>query len=105
MYPIDLGDHKRGHEQRGRRFGVMVSVTQDTWSTVTVVPTSTSAQPSSFRPELVLLGRETRLLVDQIRSIDIRYVLGDPMDYLDRTEMAQLDYTLHRYLGLTMGWN
>ena len=51
VYPIDLGDAKRGHEQRGRRLGLVISIEQDAWSTVTVLPTSTSAQASVFRPK------------------------------------------------------
>ncbi len=52
VYPIDLGDAKRGHEQRGRRLGLVIGIEQDAWSTVTVLPTSTSAQASVFRPEV-----------------------------------------------------
>jgi mRNA interferase MazF len=100
VYPVDLGDAKRGHEQRGRRLGVVISIEQDSWSTVTVIPTSTSAQPSVFRPEVVIAGRETRILVDQIRTIDASYVAGDLVDYLTRDDMAQVDHTLSRYLGL-----
>jgi mRNA interferase MazF len=100
VYPIDLGDAKRGHEQRGRRLGVVISIEQDSWSTVTVIPTSTSAQPSVFRPEVVIAGRQTRILVDQIRTIDASYVAGDLLDYLSRDDMAQVEHTLSRYFGL-----
>jgi mRNA interferase MazF len=48
VYPIDLGDAKRGHEQRGRRLGLVISIEQDAWSTVTVLSISTSAQASVF---------------------------------------------------------
>ena len=100
VYPIDLGYAKRGHEQRGRRLGVVISIEQDAWSTVTVLPTSTSAQVSVFRPEVVIAGRETKILIDQIRTIDISYVAGDLVDYLSRDDMAQVDYSLSRYFGL-----
>lgn len=100
VYPIDLGDAKRGHEQRGRRFGLVISIDQKAWSTVTVIPTSTSAQASVFRPEVVIAGRETRLLIDQIRSIDVSYVAGELVDYLSQDDMAQVEYALSRYLGL-----
>src|ERR1700709_93639 len=100
VYPVDLGDAKRGHEQRGRRLGVVISIEQDSWSAVTVIPTSTSAQPSVFRPEVVIAGRETRILVDQIRTIDASYVAGDLVDYLSRDDMAQVEHTLSRYFGL-----
>jgi mRNA interferase MazF len=100
VYPIDLGDTKRGHEQRGRRLGIVISIEQDAWSTVTVLPTSTSAQASVFRPEIVIAGRETKVLIDQIRTIDTSYVVGDLVDYLSRDGMAQVEHSLSRYFGL-----
>jgi mRNA interferase MazF len=100
VYPVDLRDAKRGHEQRGRRLGLVVSIEQNAWSTVTIVPTSTSARPSVFRPEAVIAGRPTRMLVDQIRTIDTTYVLGELVDYLPRDDMAQVEHTLSRYFGL-----
>lgn len=100
VYPIDLGDAKRGHEQRGRRLGLIVSIQQDSWNNVTVIPTSTSAQPSIFRPRLHIAGRDTLVLIDQIRSIDVAYVVGEPVDYLTRDDLEQVEYALTRYLGL-----
>jgi mRNA interferase MazF len=67
---------------------------------VTVIPTSTSAGPSVHRPELEIAGRPTRLLVDQIRSIDIDYVVGDPVDYLTRDQLAGVELALAHYLGV-----
>ncbi|NUQ87155.1 MAG: type II toxin-antitoxin system PemK/MazF family toxin [Glycomyces artemisiae] len=100
VYPIDLGDAKRGHEQRGRRLGLVLSSQHERWSTITIVPTSTSAQRSAFRPEAIVAGRPTRLLVDQIRTIDAQYVVGDLVDFLNREDMEQVEYAVVRYLGL-----
>jgi len=100
VYPVDLGDAKRGHEQRGRRLGLVISIEQNGWSTVTVIPTSTSAQGAVFRPEVVVAGRETRILTDQLRTIDTRHVTGELVDYLSRDDMAQVEHSLSRYLGL-----
>src|SRR5579862_5393978 len=100
VYPVDLGDAKRGHEQRGRRLGVVISIEQNAWSTVTIIPTSTSAQASVFRPEAVIAGRETKILIDQIRTIDVAYVAGELIDYLSRDDMAQVEHSLSRYFGL-----
>ncbi|MGW6724994.1 type II toxin-antitoxin system PemK/MazF family toxin [Nocardia sp. NPDC055029] len=98
IYRIDLGEERRGHELRGRRFGVVLSRTD--WTMVTAVPTSTSAQPSRFRPEIKIDGRTTLLLVDQIRSLDVDYLKGDPVAYLTREELTDLDRAVIRYLGL-----
>ena len=100
VYPVDLGDAKRGHEQRVRRLGLVISIEQNAWSTVTIVPTSTSAQATVFRPEAIIAGRSTRILVDQVRTIDVSYVTGELVDYLSRDDMTQVDHTLSRYFGL-----
>ncbi|WP_332838652.1 type II toxin-antitoxin system PemK/MazF family toxin [Nocardia bovistercoris] len=99
VHKVDLGEAKRGHEQRGRRLGVVVSPSDWLGSTVTIVPTSTSAGGSVFRPLVEINGRETRLLVDQIHTIDTDY-LKDQVDNLTRDAMAELDDTLGRYLGI-----
>lgn len=93
-------DAKRGHEQRGKRLALVLNTQQERWSAVIVVPTSTSAQGSAFRPEAVVAGRTTRLLVDQLRTIDPRYVTGGLVDFLKREDMEQVEYAVVRYLGL-----
>ena len=64
-YRIDLG-RPRGHEQGGKRLGLVVSPSDSPLSVTVVIPTSTSAGPSIHRPQLEIAGRTTRLLVDQI---------------------------------------
>lgn len=66
---------------------------------VSIIPASTGAQPAVFRPEVVA-GRETRILIDQIRTIDAGYVTGELVDCLPRDDMAQVEHSLSRYLGL-----
>jgi mRNA interferase MazF len=99
IYRIDLGRHW-GHEQGGKRLGLVVSPSDSPLSVLTVIPTSTSAGPSIHRPELEVAGQETRLLVDQVRSIDIHYVVGDPVDYLTRDQLVELELALAHYLGV-----
>jgi mRNA interferase MazF len=99
IYEADFGQAKRGFEQRGQRFAVVISRHPAPWSVVLVVPTSTGAQAAIFRPETELLGRQTRLLVDQMRAIDTRY-LGRNVGFLDRVDMAELEHTMGEYLGL-----
>lgn len=100
IYRVDFGAAKRGHEQRGRRYAVVMSPSSMPWNIVTVVPTSTSAQPAVFRPELEVMGSTTRFLVDQIRTVDVSYVHGDPVDYLERDELAEVEHAVVHYLGL-----
>jgi mRNA interferase MazF len=100
VYPVDLGDSKRAHEQRGRRLGLVISIEQNAWSVVTIIPTSTSAQASVFRPEVVIAGQHTKILIDQVRTIDVSYVTGELIDYLSQDDMAQVEHSLSRYFGL-----
>jgi mRNA interferase MazF len=97
---VDLGEAKRGHEQRGKRLGLVLSPTSMPWSVATIVPTSTTAQEAVFRPALDIDGRETRFLVDQIRSIDTDFIIGDPVHYLEREELAEIEHAVASYLGL-----
>lgn len=101
VYRIDLG-RARGHEQSGRRFGVVVSPSRSPLTVVTVVPTSTSARAAIHRPETTIAGTHTRLLVDQIRSIDTDYVVGDPVDFVSGRDMKRLHQALVHYLGLDL---
>ncbi|GAB3296697.1 type II toxin-antitoxin system PemK/MazF family toxin [Epidermidibacterium keratini] len=99
VYRIDL-DQARGHEQRGRRLGLVVSPSDSPLSVITVIPTSTSAQQAIHRPELEIAGQQTRMLVDQVRSIDTDYVIGDPVDYLSADDLAAVELALAHYLGV-----
>ncbi|ANG84487.1 growth inhibitor PemK [Microbacterium aurantiacum] len=98
VYRIDLGK-PRGHEQGGKRLGLVVSPSRSPLSVATVIPASTSAGSSIHRPELEIAGRRTRLLVDQIRSIDVDYVVGDPVAYLTRDQLAEVGLAVAHYLG------
>lgn len=99
VYRIDLG-RPRNHEQGGKRLGLVLSPSDSPLSVVTVVPTSTSAGPSVHRPELEVAGRLTRMLVDQIRSIDVDYIVGEPVDYLTGDQLAEVELALAHYLGV-----
>jgi mRNA interferase MazF len=105
VYRIDLGDPKRGHVQAGKRLGIALSDAPDNWSTVTMVPTSTSAQPAIFRPRLLIAGRWTRALPDHLCTIDVEHVVGDPIDHLSGADMAQVEFAVARFLGLRIELN
>jgi mRNA interferase MazF len=99
VYRVDLGEAKRGQEQRGRRYGLVLSPTSD-WNVATIVPTSTSARPMRFRPALELLGQPVVYLVDQFRSVDTAFIHGDPVHYLGHNELMEIETAAGRYLGL-----
>jgi mRNA interferase MazF len=100
VYRVDLGEARRGHEQRGRRYGLVLSPTDLAWSVATIVPTSTQAQPAVFRPEIELGGVSTRFLVDQLRTIDVQFIDAEPAFVLHREELEDVEVAVTRYLGL-----
>jgi mRNA interferase MazF len=90
----------RGREQRGARYAVVVQADDFLGlSTVLVSPTSTSAQPASFRPTITLEGSETRVLVEQTTVVDPQR-LGRSAGRLDASELGAIDEALLLVLGL-----
>jgi len=90
-----------GHEQQGRRFGVVVQ--SDAFlprSVVLVAPTSTSAKPASFRPEIQIGGTSTRVLVEQVGAVDVNR-LSDLVGHLTPEEQWGVDAALLTVLGLS----
>ncbi len=62
----------RGHEQRGPRYAVVVQADELLGlSTAIVAPTSRSAAPATFRPVIGVAGEATRVLVEQLRAVDL----------------------------------
>jgi mRNA interferase MazF len=68
-------------------------------STAIVAPTSRSAAPASFRPEIDLHGEGTRILVEQLRAIDIER-LGELAGRLTPAEQESVDDALMLILDL-----
>ncbi len=90
-----------GHEQRGKRFGVVVQ--SDAFlprSAVLVAPTSVSAKAASFRPQIEIDGSSNRVLVEQVGAVDINR-LGDLAGHLTPEEQWGIDTALLTVLGLT----
>jgi mRNA interferase MazF len=89
-----------GHEQQGDRFGVVVQADELLpRSVVLVAPTSRSARPASFRPEIELDGVATRVLVEQVGAVD-QQRLGDLAGHLSPEELWGVDEALATVLGL-----
>lgn len=90
----------KGHEQQGRRYAIVVQSSDLTGlSTVVVAPTSSRAQASAFRPAVTVRGRQTRLLVEQLRVVD-RARLATPVGHLAAHEMREVDEALKIFFGL-----
>jgi mRNA interferase MazF len=89
-----------GHEQRGRRYGVIVQADELLpRSVVLVAPTSLSARPASFRPEIELLGETARVLVEQVGAVDAGR-LGELVSHVTPDQQWGIDEALTTVLGL-----
>jgi mRNA interferase MazF len=89
-----------GQEQQGRRYGVIVQANELLpRSVVLVAPTSRSARPASFRPEIELLGELTRVLVEHVGVVDAGR-LGDLVGRVTPEQQWGIDEALMTVLGL-----
>jgi len=83
-----------GHEQQGERFGVVIqSDAMLPRSVVLIAPTSQSAKPATFRPEVQVAGSQTRVLVEQLGAVDIQR-LGRRVGRLTTEELWSVDEAL-----------
>lgn len=91
---------KRGHVQQGRRYAVIVQADDLlALSTVVICPTSRSAFPSSFHPEITLLDQPTQVLCEMVGAADAR-ALGERIGHLALDEMRAVDDALLLVLDL-----
>jgi mRNA interferase MazF len=68
-------------------------------SVILVAPTSRSARPASFRPEIDLLGETTRVLVEQTGAVDAGR-LGELVSKVSPEQQWGIDGALMTVLGL-----
>ncbi|HEX5526444.1 MAG TPA: type II toxin-antitoxin system PemK/MazF family toxin [Solirubrobacterales bacterium] len=99
VYRVRL-PQRGGHEQHGSRYAVLVQADELLGlSTVLVAPTSRSVRAASFRPEVDIAGQRTRVMVEQLRALDVRR-LDDLAGRLDPSEMREVDEALSLVLAL-----
>ena len=99
VYGLRAPRDVRGHEQRSRRYAVVIQSDQLPLSTWLVAPTSTSARPASFRPEVDIGGRLTRVLVEQTAAVDPTR-LGESVGHLAFDELRNVESALRIVLDL-----
>lgn len=99
LYRLRSDKEAAGHERRGPRYAVAVQSDGIRLSTLIVAPTSTSAQPAIFRPEIEMDGTRTLVLVDQMRAVDVNR-LGDFAGRLEGIEADEVDRAVRLILGV-----
>jgi len=100
IYSVRLPKGK-GHEQLGKWFGVVVQ--SDAFlprSVVLIAPTSISARPASFRPEVAIEGTATKVLVEQLGAVDVTR-LGELAGHLTPEEQWGVDAAILTVLGMS----
>jgi mRNA interferase MazF len=88
------------HEQQGPRYAVVLQSDDLNLSTAIVAPTSTRAHPYVFRPEVTVRGTPTRLMLDQLRSVDQEKAIGDRVGRLSPDEMVEVNRLLRAVLDI-----
>ena len=99
VYELKSPRDARGHEQRGNRYAVVVQSDLLPLSTWLVAPTSTSARPTSFRPEIQIDGKTTYVLAEQTAAVQPER-LGQLVGHLSHREMSTVDAALRVVLQL-----
>lgn len=90
----------RGREQAGARYGVIVQASELLGlSTAIIAPTSRRAAPATFRPDIELAGEMTRVLVEQLRAVDLER-LDELAGRLSGQEQRAVDDALALVLDL-----
>jgi mRNA interferase MazF len=89
-----------GHEQQGARYAVVLQSDDLHLSTAIVAPTSTRAHPYVFRPEVTVRGTTTRLMLDQLRAVDVEKAIGDHVGRLPVEEMIDVSRLLRAVLDI-----
>jgi len=99
VYRLAAPRKATGREQKGMRPCVVLQSDFLAVSTVIVAPTSTSARPADYRPVVVVDGRPTRVLVEQMTAIDLQR-LGAHLGRLTVDEASAVDEAVLLVLGL-----
>lgn len=99
IYRVRL-PRQRGHVQHGDRYAVVVQADELLGlSTAVVTPTSRTAAAATFRPEIEVHGEPTRVLVEQLRTVDVDR-LGDHAGRVNHAGLKAIDDALLLVLGL-----
>ncbi|MDQ3306762.1 MAG: type II toxin-antitoxin system PemK/MazF family toxin [Actinomycetota bacterium] len=89
----------KGHEQKGRRYAVVLQPDWLTLSTRIVAFTSTMARETNFRPPVAIADGQTLVMCDQLATVDL-HRLSEPVGFLTLEEMQRVDEALALVLDL-----
>ncbi|HEX3608162.1 MAG TPA: type II toxin-antitoxin system PemK/MazF family toxin [Solirubrobacterales bacterium] len=91
---------KRGHVQHGRRYAIIVQADNLLdLSTVVICPTSQSAIPATFHPEVSIAGEPTQVLCEMVGAVD-GGAIGEQVAHLTLDELHAVEEGLQLVLDL-----
>jgi mRNA interferase MazF len=100
IYELRTNPQAKGHEQQGRRYAVVLQSDNLLISTAVAAPTSTSAGDALYRPEIEFNGRRSRVMVEQMQSVDPQRRLGRKVGRVSSDEQAEIDRAVRLVMGL-----
>ncbi|HJQ47689.1 MAG TPA: type II toxin-antitoxin system PemK/MazF family toxin [Amycolatopsis sp.] len=100
IYELKANTHAQGHEQKGRRYAVVLQSDALPLSTVLAAPTTTGSWETSFHVEIEFNGCPGRVLIEQMTAVDPEQRFGRKVGRVDAGEQAEIDRALKLVLGL-----
>lgn len=100
VYQLRAPRNAVGHEQQGSHYAVVLQSDDLNLSTAIVAPTSTRAYPYVFRPEVTVRGVPTRIMLDQLRAVDVEKAIGDHVGRLSPADMVEVNRLLRAVLDI-----
>jgi mRNA interferase MazF len=90
----------RGRVQHGPRYAVIVQADDLlALSTVVICPTSASAPPASFHPEIAVGDEPTRVLCEMVGAVDGR-AIGEQVAHLSLDDLRRVEEGVELVLDL-----
>lgn len=99
VFTITMPD-KRGRVQHGSRYAVVAQADDLLGlSTLVICPTSRSAPPATFHPEVTVGDEPTRVMCEMVGAVDAR-ALGKQVGHLTLDDLRAVDDALLLVLDL-----
>lgn len=100
IYELRNDRNSKEHEQRGRRYAVVLQSDALMLSTVLAAPTSTGSWNAPFHPEVEFMGQRTRVLLEQLQVVDPDQWFGRMVGRVNEDDRNEIDRALKLVLGL-----
>ncbi|HJP75197.1 MAG TPA: type II toxin-antitoxin system PemK/MazF family toxin [Pseudonocardiaceae bacterium] len=100
IFELRVNPHAEGHDQKGRRYAVVLQSDTILLSTVVAAPTTTGSWGASFHPEIELRGRSSRILIEQMVCVDPAIRFGRKVGRVSPAEQIDIDRAVKLVLGL-----